>query len=224
MAPLSTLYYSLHRQHFSEFGRRSNLAGAGTARARPKERPPQRRVAHLSIGPSLGTVRLRRWHSTHDIGCAALSSSRRSLPGEVGRVQGMGGMPHSARAQLDCCSTLLGFACTRDSTAQRSSSLRTWTCKPATAVLCSKVRGSMTTPTRDLGFLPVPSRLRHDPAKPIHFGLALNVAFGLSSTFVGPSPSLCSGWRHALTITSCQSLLLSTTSEYTPRILPRYMC
>lgn len=36
---------------------------------------------------------------------------------------------------------------------------------------------------RDLGFLPIPLRLRYDPAKPFHFGLVLNVAFGFASTF-----------------------------------------
>jgi hypothetical protein len=37
--------------------------------------------------------------------------------------------------------------------------------------------------TKDFGFLPIPRRLRHDPDKPPHFGLALNIAFGFASTF-----------------------------------------
>ncbi|KAI0033888.1 major facilitator superfamily domain-containing protein, partial [Vararia minispora EC-137] len=37
---------------------------------------------------------------------------------------------------------------------------------------------------RDFGFLPIPRNLRYDPARPAHFGLLLNVVFGLASTFV----------------------------------------
>ncbi|KAJ8495256.1 hypothetical protein ONZ51_g1790 [Trametes cubensis] len=37
---------------------------------------------------------------------------------------------------------------------------------------------------RDLGFLPVPRRLRYDPERPAHYGLALNAAFCFASTFV----------------------------------------
>ena len=36
---------------------------------------------------------------------------------------------------------------------------------------------------KDFGLLPVPRRLQYDPAKPFHFGLLLNIAFGLASTF-----------------------------------------
>ena len=35
----------------------------------------------------------------------------------------------------------------------------------------------------DFGFIPVPRHLRYDPTKPFHFGLSLNIAFGLASTF-----------------------------------------
>ncbi|KAI0662108.1 major facilitator superfamily domain-containing protein [Cubamyces menziesii] len=38
--------------------------------------------------------------------------------------------------------------------------------------------------SRDLGFLPVPRRLRYDPERPAHYGLALNAAFCFASTFV----------------------------------------
>ncbi|KAF8208984.1 major facilitator superfamily domain-containing protein [Mycena galopus ATCC 62051] len=38
--------------------------------------------------------------------------------------------------------------------------------------------------TRDLGFLPIPRRLRYDPQKPFHFGLVLNALFGFASTFI----------------------------------------
>ncbi|CAE6424881.1 unnamed protein product [Rhizoctonia solani] len=34
----------------------------------------------------------------------------------------------------------------------------------------------------DFGFIPIPKYLRHDPAKPFHFTLALNIFFGLAST------------------------------------------
>ncbi|EPQ54895.1 MFS general substrate transporter [Gloeophyllum trabeum ATCC 11539] len=36
----------------------------------------------------------------------------------------------------------------------------------------------------DLGFLPIPKRLRHDPESPPKFGLVLNATFGFASTFV----------------------------------------
>ena len=36
---------------------------------------------------------------------------------------------------------------------------------------------------KDFGLLPVPRRLRYDPTKPFHFGLLLNIAFGLACTF-----------------------------------------
>lgn len=35
----------------------------------------------------------------------------------------------------------------------------------------------------DFGFLPIPKRLRYDPHKAFHFGLWLNIAFGVASTF-----------------------------------------
>ncbi|TFK57217.1 MFS general substrate transporter [Heliocybe sulcata] len=38
--------------------------------------------------------------------------------------------------------------------------------------------------TKDLGFLPIPRRLRHDPANPIKFTLLLNITFGFGSTFI----------------------------------------
>ncbi len=36
---------------------------------------------------------------------------------------------------------------------------------------------------KDFGFLPIPKRLRYDPARPAHFGLLMNVIFGAASTF-----------------------------------------
>ncbi|KAJ7046397.1 major facilitator superfamily domain-containing protein [Mycena alexandri] len=38
--------------------------------------------------------------------------------------------------------------------------------------------------THDLGFVPIPRRLRYDPQKPFHFGIVLNVLFGFASTFI----------------------------------------
>ena len=37
--------------------------------------------------------------------------------------------------------------------------------------------------TSDFGLLPIPRRLRYDPDKTPHFGLMINIAFGLFSTF-----------------------------------------
>jgi hypothetical protein len=36
---------------------------------------------------------------------------------------------------------------------------------------------------KDFGFIPIPHRLRYNPEKPFHFGIVLNIAFGLVSTF-----------------------------------------
>lgn len=36
----------------------------------------------------------------------------------------------------------------------------------------------------DLGFIPIPKRLRWDPDKPVHFGLALNIVLGIAGTFI----------------------------------------
>ena len=35
----------------------------------------------------------------------------------------------------------------------------------------------------NFGIVPLPKRLVYDPDRPAHFGLLLNVVFGLSSTF-----------------------------------------
>jgi len=37
--------------------------------------------------------------------------------------------------------------------------------------------------TKDFGIIPIPRRLRHDPEKPFHFGVVLNLSFGFASTF-----------------------------------------
>lgn len=38
-------------------------------------------------------------------------------------------------------------------------------------------------PATDLGFLPIPRHLRHDPDKLPKFGMAMNIVFALASTF-----------------------------------------
>ena len=42
---------------------------------------------------------------------------------------------------------------------------------------------------KDFGLFPIPQHLRYDPNNPIHFGLLMNIAFGLFSTF-STSPSV----------------------------------
>ncbi|KAM5541230.1 hypothetical protein V8D89_005159 [Ganoderma adspersum] len=37
---------------------------------------------------------------------------------------------------------------------------------------------------KDFGFLPIPKRVRYDPERPAHFGLMMNVIFGVASTFI----------------------------------------
>lgn len=39
------------------------------------------------------------------------------------------------------------------------------------------------TTRKDFGILPLPKRLCYDPDKPFHFGLFLNLSFGVASTF-----------------------------------------
>ena len=39
------------------------------------------------------------------------------------------------------------------------------------------------TSTKDFGFVPIPKRLQYDPDHPAHFGILMNVIFGLASTF-----------------------------------------
>ncbi|KAG6838454.1 hypothetical protein C0991_011547, partial [Blastosporella zonata] len=61
------------------------------------------------------------------------------------------------------------------------------TSSPANTILSLNARSEVDSDTGtqayDLGFIPIPRRLRHDPKKPFHFGILLNVAFGFASTF-----------------------------------------
>ncbi|KAF9005427.1 major facilitator superfamily domain-containing protein [Cyathus striatus] len=43
--------------------------------------------------------------------------------------------------------------------------------------------------TKDFGIIPIPPHLRHDEARPFHFGTVLNIAFGFASTFIQLSKS-----------------------------------
>ena len=44
---------------------------------------------------------------------------------------------------------------------------------------------------RDFGLVPIPKSLRYNSEKPAHFGLLMNVVFGLASTFGACSPHTC---------------------------------
>ncbi|OAX30910.1 MFS general substrate transporter [Rhizopogon vinicolor AM-OR11-026] len=63
------------------------------------------------------------------------------------------------------------------------------------AALCnvSSIVAAQTDQTRlkDFGYLPIPRRLRYDPDKPFHFGMLLNVSFGIGSTFVAANLYYC---------------------------------
>ena len=54
-----------------------------------------------------------------------------------------------------------------------------------TATLDSPAPAKDTVPERDreLFFIPIPKHLRHDPENPPHFGLMMNILFGIASTF-----------------------------------------
>ncbi|KAI0747488.1 MFS general substrate transporter [Fomes fomentarius] len=40
------------------------------------------------------------------------------------------------------------------------------------------------TSAKDFGFIPIPRRVRYDPQSPAHFGLLMNIMFGVASTFI----------------------------------------
>jgi len=44
---------------------------------------------------------------------------------------------------------------------------------------------------KDFGFLPIPKRLRYDPDKSFHFGLFLNLAFGVATAFTAANLYYC---------------------------------
>ncbi|KAK0191561.1 major facilitator superfamily domain-containing protein [Armillaria mellea] len=47
------------------------------------------------------------------------------------------------------------------------------------------------TPTKDLGFIPIPRKLRYDPARPFKFGIGLNVLFAFACTFMAANLFYC---------------------------------
>ena len=72
--------------------------------------------------------------------------------------------------------------------------------------------------THDFLYVPIPVRLRHDPAKPPHFSLFLNAVFGLASTF---REYQLRYHRRVVYMTACipssscrESILLSATLKY----------
>jgi len=71
--------------------------------------------------------------------------------------------------------------------------------------------------SKDFLCLPIPRRLRYDPDKPFHFGILLNISFGIGGTFGEP-------WIQGCTRSSdlpdwvlhsyCQPVLLSANSKW----------
>lgn len=64
---------------------------------------------------------------------------------------------------------------------------------------------------KDFGMFPVPIRLRYDPSKPFHFGVFLNVSFGIASTFGMFELHVATGQAPGLTTQqpfSCSKLVL----------------
>ncbi|KAF4621383.1 hypothetical protein D9613_000030 [Agrocybe pediades] len=55
--------------------------------------------------------------------------------------------------------------------------------EPATEAVTTNTAESALVNSKDFGFLPIPKRLRYDPARPLTFGLLMNIAFGFASTF-----------------------------------------
>ncbi|KAI0352564.1 MFS general substrate transporter [Trametes cingulata] len=71
----------------------------------------------------------------------------------------------------------------RSDTASTSSTLPAPTRSQADDMQNEKVP-EMRGTTKDFGLFPIPRRLQYDPEHPAHFGLAMNVTFGLASTFI----------------------------------------
>ena len=67
----------------------------------------------------------------------------------------------------------------------------------------------------NFGFVPLPKRLVYDPERPAHFGLLLNVVFGLSSTFSMSVETYIASAKSLLIgkYSCCQFVLLPTTVE-----------
>ncbi|KAI0671253.1 major facilitator superfamily domain-containing protein, partial [Trametes maxima] len=68
---------------------------------------------------------------------------------------------------------------------RQSSSISTTETLPAPVAPKNEgLEGAPGTSQLDFGFLPIPKHLQYDPEHPAHFGLAMNVTFGLASTFI----------------------------------------
>ena len=78
--------------------------------------------------------------------------------------------------------------------------------------LSSKEDGGLAPITKDLGFLPIPKRLRYDPKRSVHFGLLMNATFGVASTFSESTSVLRVHWMY-LTVSE-QSLPIYTTANH----------
>ncbi|PIL34821.1 hypothetical protein GSI_02608 [Ganoderma sinense ZZ0214-1] len=62
---------------------------------------------------------------------------------------------------------------------------------------------------KDFGFLPIPKRVRYDPERPFHFGLLMNVIFGVASTFTRADS------REAVSnLYYCQPLLIQFSLDF----------
>ena len=65
----------------------------------------------------------------------------------------------------------------------QSTAISTTETLPTPTASQEKVKATPSVPSRDFGFLPIPNRVRYDPDHPAHFGLLMNVIFGIASTF-----------------------------------------
>ena len=61
----------------------------------------------------------------------------------------------------------------------------------------------------NLGFLPIPKRLRYDPDKPFYFGTFLNVFFGVCTTMGKPNLR----YMYSRTLMTRQFAPISTTAN-----------
>lgn len=66
------------------------------------------------------------------------------------------------------------------------------------------------TSAKDFGFIPIPRRVRYDPQSPAHFGLLMNIMFGVASTF--STSALTPSTNHELTFRSRLKFVLLPTA------------
>ncbi|KAI0369394.1 MFS general substrate transporter [Pilatotrama ljubarskyi] len=87
------------------------------------------------------------------------------------------------------CTVPLVLAMPDEQAQEQSDTASTSSTLPAATVLQAddRQKESAVAPSgskKDFGFLPIPRALQYDPEHPAHFGLAMNVTFGLASTFI----------------------------------------